>query len=309
MGVNGFCGAAAAAAAHPPHPPSLPPSPVPSTYPPSHPPSPFPFPSPILSPFPASPFPYPISLSLPPYLSPFSASPFPSPRPLSIPHLPLPSRIPISFRVSLSLPPSPFPSPHPLSLTPSPSTFPHSSLPSPHPPFPSPISVSFPAISLSLPTTPFPFPIPLSLPPSPFHSASPFPFPHPLSLPRIPLPFPQASLPSSLDRTHGKEEGTSQDIPNSSVKRREWRWGGGCTSSAPLLCFVTKPAGPPLRLYLPPSAAPTAAAVSARRLVRPAHPRPPHQIAHLAPPPLSALSPLRTTVGGEGVGGRVGGKV
>ncbi|CAI7864287.1 unnamed protein product [Closterium sp. NIES-54] len=77
--------------------------------------------------------------------------------------------------------------------------------------------------------------------------------------------------------------------------------GGGCTSSAPLLCFITKPAAPPLRLYLPPLAAPTAAAVSARRLVRPARPRPPHKIAHLAPPPFSALSLLRVQqFGGRG---------
>ncbi|CAI5524707.1 unnamed protein product, partial [Closterium sp. Naga37s-1] len=78
--------------------------------------------------------------------------------------------------------------------------------------------------------------------------------------------------------------------------------------SAPLLCFVTKPAAPPLRLYLSPPAAPTAAAVSARRLVRlcpaprapcPPAPAPPDR----APCPPSLLCPLPTAcaaVWGEG---------
>ncbi|CAI7922227.1 unnamed protein product [Closterium sp. NIES-54] len=81
--------------------------------------------------------------------------------------------------------------------------------------------------------------------------------------------------------------------------------GGGCTSSAPLLCFVTKPAAPPSASTSPPPAAPTASAVSAWRLVRlcpaPRAPCPPHQIAHLAPPPFYALSLLRVQqFGGRG---------
>ncbi|CAI7894812.1 unnamed protein product, partial [Closterium sp. NIES-54] len=68
--------------------------------------------------------------------------------------------------------------------------------------------------------------------------------------------------------------------------------GGGCTSSAPLLCFVTKPETPPPLPLLSPPAAPTAAAVCARRLVRlcpaPRAPCPPAP----APPDRTPRSPL-----------------
>ncbi|CAI7903505.1 unnamed protein product [Closterium sp. NIES-54] len=77
--------------------------------------------------------------------------------------------------------------------------------------------------------------------------------------------------------------------------------GGWLHLQRPAALLRHQASSPPLRLYLPPPAAPTAAAVSARRLVRPARPRPPHHIAHLAPPPFSALSLLRVQqFGGRG---------
>ncbi|CAI7791374.1 unnamed protein product [Closterium sp. NIES-54] len=102
----------------------------------------------------------------------------------------------------------------------------------------------------------------------------------------------------------------------SSLGGRRSGGGGWLHLQRPLLCFVTKPAAPPPSAstfppccsycsggFCPAPCAPLPRALwaSARRLVRPARPRLPHQIAHLAHLPFSALSLLRVQqFGGRG---------